>query len=150
MGYDSAVRYLSQINIGRLVAPLDDPRIADFVAQLDAVNGLAERSPGFVWRLKSEGGNATDIPYSNDPLMLVNMSVWESVEALRAFTYLSQHSQVLRERARWFEKAQQPTGCLWWIPEGHVPTVEEGHNRLEHFRKYGPTEHAFWFSRVFD
>lgn len=143
-------RHLAQINIGRLVAPLDHPKIADFVAQLDAVNALADQSPGFVWRLKSESGNATDGPYCHDPLVVVNLSVWQSVEALRAFTYASKHAEVFRDRERWFEKEPRPPGCLWWIPAGHTPTVEEGHERLEHYRKLGATPYAFWFSRVFD
>ncbi len=100
--------HLAQINIGRLVAPLDDPKIAEFVAQLDPVNALADSAPGFVWRLQSDSGNATDIPYSDDPLVIVNMSVWESMEALRDFAYRSDHIRVFRDRAKWFEKAEKP------------------------------------------
>src|SRR5882762_1126507 len=111
--------HLAQINIGRLVAPIDDPKIADFVAQLDEINALAERSPGFVWRLKSDSGNATDIVYSDDPFVILNMSVWESVEALRDYAYGSKHVESLRRRAEWFEKMSKPHYCLWWIPEGH-------------------------------
>src|SRR5271169_3409705 len=99
--------HLAEINIGRLLAPTDDPKIASFVAQLDRINALAEASPGFVWRLKSDSGNATDIDYNGDPLVIVNMSVWESVEALRDYVYASHHIQVFRDRARWFERAGQ-------------------------------------------
>ena len=99
---------LAQINIGRLVAPIDDPRLADFVAQLDPVNQLAEAAPGFVWRLQSDSGNATDVAYGDDPLVIVNMSVWESLAALRDYTYASHHMQVFRERAKWFEKMDRP------------------------------------------
>ena len=141
--------HLAQINIARLVAPLDDPRIADFVAQLDPVNALAESSPGFVWRLKSESGNATDVAYSDDPFVIVNMSVWESVEALKDYVYRSQHIGPLRDRAKWFEKMDRPHYCLWWIPAGHMPTVSEGRERLEHYQKHGATGYAFWFQKVF-
>lgn len=141
--------HLAQINIGRLLAPIEDPRIAGFVAQLDSVNALAEASPGFVWRLQSDSGNATDIAFSDDPLIIVNMSVWESVEALHAFIYQTGHIQVLRERAKWFERPVQPTACLWSIPAGHIPAVAEGAARLEHFRQHGATESAFWFGREF-
>lgn len=141
--------HLAQINIGRLVAPIDDPRIADFVAALDPVNALAEAAPGFVWRLKSDGGNATDIVYSDDPLVIVNMSVWQSMEALKSYVYTGGHTEVLRSRARWFEKMSKPHSCLWWIPEGHMPTVAEGRESLEHYQTNGPTARAFWFSQPY-
>lgn len=141
--------HLAQINIARLVAPIDDPRIADFVAQLDEINALAEQSAGFVWRLKSEGGNATDVVYNEDPLVIVNMSVWESVEALRDYSYMSKHIDVFRRRAEWFEKAAKAHYCLWWVPVGHVPTVAEGRERLEHYQVHGATARAFWFSQRF-
>ena len=140
---------LAQINIGRIVAPVDDPRIADFIAQLAEVNALAERSPGFVWRLKSDSGNATDIVYCEDPFVLVNMSVWESVESLKNFTYGLRHASALRQRANWFEKMALPHYCLWWVPDGHLPTVKEARERLEHYQKHGATPHAFWFSQCF-
>ncbi len=141
--------HLAQINIGRLVAPMDDPRIAGFVSQLEPVNALAERSPGFVWRLQSDSGNAMDIAYSDDPTINVNMSVWESVAALRAFTYQSHHLEVFRQRAQWFEKSAIPIYCLWWIPAGHIPTVAEGRERLEHYQQHGPTPYSFWFQHLF-
>ena len=141
--------HLAQINIARLIAPLDDPRIADFVALLDPVNTLAERSPGFVWRLKSDSGNATDIPYNDDPFVIVNMSVWESIEALKTFVYTGDHMVPFRERARWFEKPGKPHYCLWWVPAGHIPTLAEGRERLERYQKHGATEYAFWFNKLF-
>src|SRR6185437_16531319 len=141
--------WLAQINIGRLVAPPDDPRVADFVNALDEINALAERSPGFVWRLKSDSGNALDIRYRNDPLEALNMSVWESVESLLSYAYNSKHVEFFRRRAEWFEKHAKPHYCLWWVPEGHVPTVAEGIERLEHYREHGATEYAFWFSQRF-
>ena len=141
--------HLAQINIGRLVAPIDDPRIAEFVAQLAPINALAERSPGFVWRLQSDSGNATDIPFNDDPFVMVNMSVWESLAALRDYVYRSQHMQVLRDRARWFEKMDKPHYCLWWIAAGHIPTVAEGRERVEYYQLHGSTPYAFWFSKLF-
>jgi hypothetical protein len=137
---------LAQINIGRLVAPIDDPKIAEFVAQLDEINALADRAPGFVWRLQSNSGNATDIAYSDDPFVIVNMSVWRSIEALREYVYHSDHARVFRERSKWFEKMDKPSYCLWWIPEGHTPTVMEGRERLEHYQQRGATQYSFWFS----
>ena len=141
--------HLAQINIGRLIAPVDDPQIADFVAQLDPVNALADRAAGFVWRLQSGSGNATDIVYNDDPFVLVNMSVWASLESLRAFVYQSHHLQVFRDRAKWFEKMDKPNYCLWWVPIGHIPTVAEGRERLEHYQRHGATPYAFWFSQHF-
>ena len=141
--------HLAQINISRLIAPLDDPRITEFVSQLEPINALADKALGFVWRLQSESGNATDIAYNEDPLVIVNMSVWESIETLREFAYESNHREVFRDRAKWFEKAVKPGYCLWWIPSGHIPTVAEGRERLEHCQKHGATPHSFWFSQPF-
>lgn len=140
---------LAQINISRLLAPLDDPQIAGFVSQLDAINAVADQAPGFVWRLKSESGNATDIAYNDDPFVIVNMSVWNSLEALRDFAYKSDHVKVFRQRASWFEKMSKPSYCLWWIPAGHTPTVAEGRERLEYYQKHGATPYSFWFSQHF-
>jgi len=141
--------HLAQINIGRLVAPIDDPRIAGFVSQLAPINALADRSPGFVWRLQSASGNATGLPYCEDPTIIVNMSVWESMEALRDYVYRSNHLAVFRERAKWFEKMDQPSYCLWWVPAGHIPTVEKGRERLTHYQEHGATAYSFWFSQPF-
>jgi hypothetical protein len=140
---------LAQINIGRLIAPIDDPKIAEFVAQLDPINALADQAPGFVWRLQSGSGNATDIPYNDDPSIMVNMSVWESLEALRNYAYKSDHMRVLRDRAKWFVKMDKPIYCLWWIPACHIPSVAEGRERLEHYQSHGATPYSFWFSQEF-
>ncbi|MBC7927770.1 MAG: DUF3291 domain-containing protein [Bryobacteraceae bacterium] len=140
---------LAQINIGRLLAPIDDPMIAAFVAELDSINMLAEESAGFVWRLKSDSGNATDLPYNDDPLTIVNMSVWTDAEALREFTYKSRHVEVFRQRKHWFETAVIAHYCLWWVPAGHRPSVVEGKERLEHYQRFGPTQQSFWFSHLF-
>ncbi|HEX4229957.1 MAG TPA: DUF3291 domain-containing protein [Bryobacteraceae bacterium] len=141
--------HLAQINIGRLVAPLNDPRIAEFVALLAPINALADQTPGFVWRLQSENGNATEFAYNEDPSIMVNMSVWESVDALRKYVYASQHIGVFRQREKWFEKMDRATYCLWWIPAGHRPTISEGRDRLEHYREHGATPFSFWFSQLF-
>ncbi len=141
--------HLAQINIGRMVAPVDDPRIAGFISQLDSVNALADASPGFVWRLQSDSGNATDIAYNDDPFVHVNMSVWESVETLLDYVYGAEHMKVFRDRAQWFEKMDKPHYCLWWVSDGHIPTVAEGRERLEHYQKYGATPFSFWFSQRF-
>ena len=138
---------LAQINVARLIAPLDDPRTADFVAQLDPINKLAESSPGFVWRLKSESGSAVDIPFGEDPFVIVNMSVWESLDFLSAFTYRSHHAGAFRDRYRWFEKTTTPKYCLWWVAAGHRPTLQEGKRRLEYYLQNGSTATAFSFSQ---
>jgi hypothetical protein len=140
---------LAQINVARLIAPIDNPKIAEFVAQLEPINSLADAAPGFVWRLKSESGNATDIAYNDDPFIIVNMSVWESIQALRDFAYRSDHVRVFRDRIKWFEKMDQPNYCLWWIPASHIPKVAEGRERLEHYQRHGATPYAFWFSQQF-
>jgi hypothetical protein len=141
--------HLAQINIGQLIAPIDDPRIAEFVAGLAPINALAERSPGFVWRLQSDQGNATDIAYNDDPTMLLNMSVWESLESLRDYTYRSEHVEFFRKRAQWFQKLHKPHYCLWWVPAGHIPSVAEGRERMEHYQEHGSTPFSFWFSQYF-
>ena len=141
--------HLAQINIARLIAPIDDPKIAGFVSQLEPINALADQAPGFVWRLKSESGNATDIAYNDDPFIIVNMSVWESIEALRDFAYKSDHRKVFQDRANWFEKMDKPNYCLWWVPAGHKPTVAEGRERLERYQMHGATPYSFWFSQRF-
>jgi hypothetical protein len=140
---------LAQINIGRLIAPVDDPRVAEFVAGLAPINAIADRSPGFVWRLQSDSGNATDIPFSEDPTMLVNMSVCESLEALRNYTYRSEHVEFFRKRANWFQPLNKPHYCLWWVPAGHRPCVAEGRERIEHYQANGSTPFSFWFSQHF-
>ena len=131
--------------MARLLAPIDDPRLAEFVAHLNEINELAERSPGFVWRLRTDSGNATDVVYNDDLFMIVNMSVWHSVEALRDYTYTSKHVEVFRRRAEWFERPAKPHYCLWWVPMGHVPTVAEARKRLEQYQAHGRLRRRFDF-----
>jgi len=141
--------HLAEINIGRLRAPVSDPMIADFVANLDRINALADGSPGFVWRLTGDGNNATDIqPDPTDPLMALNMSVWESPQALGAFVYRSDHQGVMRRRQEWFEKLELFI-ALWWVPAGHRPTVAEGWGKIQTLRRLGPTAEAFTFRTIF-
>jgi hypothetical protein len=137
--------HIAQMNVGRTVAPLDSPALAGFMAALDGINALAEAAPGFVWRLQSDSGNATDIKVSDDPQFIVNMSVWSSVEALFDFVYQSAHTPVMGRRRQWFEKPAEAYQVLWWVPAGHRPTVEEGLARLDYLRRLGPTAHAFTF-----
>ena len=141
--------HIAQINIARMLAPIDDPLMADFVAQLPPVNALAEQSPGFVWRLQSEGGDATSIKVYDDQMIIINLTVWESVHALREYVYKGDHHAVLRERKRWFEKFDGLYYVLWWIPAGHLPSPEEGKERLDYMRQHGETSHAFSFKRLF-
>lgn len=141
--------YLAQINIGRMLAPLDDPLMGGFVARLDTINALADASPGFVWRFQTAEGNATAIRPYDDERILVNFSVWTSLEALTAFVYASAHRPVMQRRRQWFERTDAPYMALWWVPEGHIPSVEEARERLEHLRGHGPTPIAFSFQQPF-
>lgn len=140
---------LAQINVGRLKAPVDHPMIADFKNNLDRINALAEQQPGFVWRLTGEGNDATDIqPKPDDPLFAVNMSVWTDVASLGAFVYRTAHVEIMRRRREWFE-LMETYMCLWWVPAGHTPTVEEGMAALERLERHGPTAEAFTFRTPF-
>ena len=141
--------HLAQINIARMLAPLDDPMMAEFVNHLPPINALAEQSPGFVWRLQSDSGDATSIKAYDDEMIIINLTVWESQEALRDFVYKSDHYRFLRERKRWFEKFDGPYYTMWWIPAGHIPSPEESRQRLEHYREHGDSEYAFSFKHVF-
>ena len=140
--------HLAQCNVARLKAPIDAPETADFVAALDAINALAETSCGFVWRLQDDTGNATSIQAFDDEMMIVNLSVWESVETLSDFTYRSAHKDVLRRRREWFEACGDASVVLWWIPTGSTPSVEDAQSRLALLRRDGPTARAFTFHTV--
>jgi len=140
---------LAQINIGRMRAPLASPVMADFVAQLDAINALADGSPGFVWRLTGEGNDATSLRPFDDDFIIVNMSVWESLEDLRTYVYKSAHAAVMRRRREWFEQFGSTYVALWWVDAGHLPTVGEAKQRLAHLEAHGPTAHVFTFKQPF-
>ena len=141
---------LAQVNMGRFRAPIESAVMEGFRNQLDPINALADASPGFVWRLQTEDGNATAIrPDAEDELMAINLSVWETLEALQQFVYKSRHLHVLRGRQEWFEPMQGPILALWWIPAGHVPTVAEARERLQFLEEHGPTAHSFTFRTPF-
>lgn len=141
--------HLAQINIARFKAPIDSPLIGGFVEMLDPVNAIADVAPGFVWRLQTDEGNATSIHAFDDDLILVNMSVWESVEELNAFVYRSRHFEVFGRRREWTEHMERAYLALWWIPAGTIPTVEEGKRRLDLLIERGPTPEAFTLKRSF-
>ena len=141
---------LAQVNIGQLSAPVESPQIAEFVAALDPINRLADTSPGFVWRLQTAEGNATAIHSFDDELIISNMSVWESIEALRAFVYTTAHTGIMRRRREWFETYVTSYMALWWVPAGHRPTIEEAKERLAALDRDGPTPFAFTFRQPFD
>ena len=144
-----AAHHLAQVNIATLLAPLDGPELAGFVAQLEPINALADRSPGFIWRLQTEDGDATAIrPYADDRVM-VNLSVWASFEALRTFVYATRHLEVMRHRRQWFSRMADPYLALWWVPAGTIPTVAEAKERLELLARQGPTAGAFTFRAPF-
>ena len=138
---------LAQFNIARMLAPIDSPVMAGFVSQLPVINELADCSSGFVWRLQTAEGDATAVRIYDDPLIIVNMSVWESIDSLRNFAYKSAHAGPLRDRLQWFERPKEAHLCMWWIPAGHIPTVEEGRDRLAFRRAHGDTPVAFSFAK---
>ena len=144
-----AAHHIAQLNVGILLAHRDDPMIADFMAALDPINAIADASPGFVWRLETPEGNATALRPFGDDRILVNMSVWESIETLDEFTYRTAHTDVMRRRREWFERFQGRYMVLWWIPAGHIPTTEEARERLETLERDGPTSVAFTFRERF-
>lgn len=142
--------HLAQANIARLLAPLDAPQLAGFVARLDEINALADDSPGFVWRLQTPEGDATQLRVFPDDSILVTMSVWTSLEALQAFVYRSRHVELLRQRAQWFERLGEPSYAIWWIRAGTLPTVTDARQRLEHMAAHGSTREAFVFHRPYE
>lgn len=134
---------LAQVNIARLKFPLDSPELKDFVDGLDPVNAVADAADGFIWRLQSETGNATDVSVFGDEWLILNMSVWRDTNALTAFMYQGQHRELLGRRYEWFERVQEVMSTQWWVERGHRPTVQEAEDRLLHVREHGPTPRAF-------
>ncbi|MFB2773063.1 DUF3291 domain-containing protein [Pelatocladus sp. BLCC-F211] len=142
--------HLAQVNTAILRTPLDTPEMADFVAQINRVNAIADADPGFVWRLRSEGADdATSIRAFEDERILITLTVWKSLEALLNYVYRSDHASIMRDRRRWFEKSDQPNLALWWIPAGHTPNIAEAKERLEILQLYGSTPQAFSFNKPF-
>ncbi len=140
---------IAQLNIARMIAALEDPVMQEFVAALEPVNALADGSEGFVWRLQDDAGDATSIQGFDDPSLLVNLSVWKSIDALRDFVYRSGHLEFLKAKKQWFKPMATPSQVVWWIPKGHTPTIEEAKKRLETLARDGPTQQAFTLSRPF-
>jgi hypothetical protein len=139
---------LAQLNIAEMKAPLDAPSMADFVANLDRINALAEAAPGFVWRLQSDGGDATAFRPLGEQV-LVNLSVWNDVPALSQYVYRSAHVEIMRRRRDWFDRMRSAHMVLWWVPSGHRPTIDEAIGRLEHLRANGPSPTAFTFAQAY-
>lgn len=146
---DMAKYHLAQLNIAHAVDDIESQTMAPFVALLDEINALAESSPGFVWRLKDEAGNATSIDVFGDPRIIVNMSVWENTEPLMSFVYKSAHTPVMARRRDWFDVMTDAYQVLWWIEEGTEPTQDDAKERLEHLRKHGASPFAFTFKSRF-
>jgi len=141
--------HLAQVNIARFRLPIEDPVNVDFVQNLDRVNTIADAQPGFVWRMKGEGNSATDVKAFDDPNVVINMSVWSDMESLAAFAYRNaEHRKIMARRKEWFEKIDVYL-ALWWIPEGHLPTIDEAKAKLELIARLGPTKDAFTFGRPF-
>src|SRR5258706_6676653 len=139
---------LAQLNIALMKEPLESPRMTDFVANLDGINALAESSPGFVWRLQTEEGDATALrPLGENTL--VNVSVWKDVASLNHYVYKTAHVEVMRRRKEWFQRMSQAYVVLWWVAKGHRPAAEEPIERLELLRKHGPTPAAFTYPQAF-
>jgi hypothetical protein len=140
--------HIAQINVARMLHPLDDPRMAEFVDNLERINAIADASPGFVWRLQDEAGDATSFrPLAPD--LLINMSVWQTIDDLRAYVYGTDHADFLKNALNWFYKPDEARLALWWAPAGTIPAVEDGLERIERLRADGPTEFAFSFKQRF-
>ncbi|CDF84996.1 hypothetical protein PKB_3657 [Pseudomonas knackmussii B13] len=141
--------HLAQVNIARARAPMDHPLMRGFVEQLAPINALAEASPGFVWRLQTEEGDATSIQAFDDPQIIVNLSLWDSLEALRDYVYAGPHLELLKQRKEWMEKVDGPSLALWWLPAGQLPTLEDARRALQSLAERGSTAEAFSFARPF-
>ena len=140
--------HLAQLNVGRFRHPTDDPRMAEFMDNLDRVNALAERSPGFIWRLMGDNNNATGFRIADD--MAVNLSVWETARDLENYVFRTVHAQFYRKRAQWFELMDRPHMVFWWVEDGHRPSLDEAHGCLKHYEENGPSDFAFGWAEVID
>jgi len=141
--------HLAELNVGRLIAPVDDLRVGEFMANLDKINGLAKRMPGFVWMMEGAAGTGnTDSAIDGDPQFIPNLSVWESVETLETFVWGTIHKQFYQRRQEWFEVLSDMHFVMWWVPVGHQPTLDEALARLEHLRAHGDSDHAFGWAHL--
>jgi hypothetical protein len=141
--------HLAQVNIGKILAPMDSPQMAGFKNNLDRINSLAEKSEGFVWRLKDDSNNATSIKVFDDDFIIINMSVWKNMESLYQYVYQSDHSNYLKRRKEWFEKMPEMYMALWYVPELHIPNSSEATERLFYLRKNGESPFAFGFKNKY-
>lgn len=141
--------HLAQLNVARWAVDPTSPAAADFFANLERINALADSSPGFVWRLQTEDGDATGIRAFDDPLLLVNLSTWKDIGSLKAYVYRSGHAAIMRRRQEWFVRLDERHTVLWWVPAGHEPTVAEAEDKLTQLRTEGPTSEAFDFRDPF-
>ncbi len=141
--------HLAQFNSAQMRFPLNDPKMIGFTSQLESINALAEKADGFIWRLQDDEGNATSLRVFDNDMILVNMSVWQSVEALYQYSYYSDHAKVFKQRKDWFDKIDKHDMALWWIPQGHTPSLEEAKEKLELIRLKGPSAEAFTFKERF-
>lgn len=143
--------HLAELNVGRLVAPTDDPRVADFMNNLDRINGLGKRMPGFVWMMEGSGepgtGN-TEVKLDGDPLFVANLTVWEDYDSLKTFVYQTLHKKFMDRKAEWFEALADEHFVMWWVPAGHTPTIDEALARLDHLKQHGDSDHAFGWSHM--
>lgn len=142
--------HLAQVNVAKMLEPLNSPVMADFVNNLDVINALAEQSEGFIWRLKDDQNSAVSIKAFDDDLMIINMSVWKNAESLFNYVYKSNHLSVFKRKSEWFTRMTNMHMAMWYIPNSHVPTPAEAIDRLEHIRQHGETPHAFTFKKRFD
>lgn len=141
--------HLAQINIGRMLGLRGDPKVQGFFDALDEINALADRSPGFVWRLIGDGPDATDLQPTADPYLLINMSVWTDADSLFDYVYRSAHTRVMAQRRQWLERFDSSYHCLWWIPAGSTPSTNDGFAKLWHLDRFGPSPQAFTFKSRF-
>ena len=141
--------HLAQLNIGTTKYLMDAPEMADFANNLDRINGIAEKTDGFVWRLQDDSGNATGIHVFDDPHQLVNLSVWSSIDALKQFMFQTQHKDFMARRNEWFQPLKEHTYVLWWVEEGHIPSIDEALQKLDWLRKHGESVEAFTFRKTF-
>lgn len=140
---------LAQVNVARVIAPLADPAMADFVANLEPINALADASPGFVWRFQTDAGDATAVRPYDDDRVIINFSVWEDLESLRAFVYRGSHGAIMKRRREWFERVTDAYSAIWWVPAGHVPSLAEAVARMDLLKRSGPSPDAFTFQSAY-
>ena len=141
--------HIAQVNVAQAKADMESELMRGFVSRLDEINALADRADGFIWRLQEDSGSATAIRVFDDPLLLINMSVWANLEALKHYVYKSLHVELIKDREAWFNKMGESHQALWWISAGHIPSPEEARKKLEYIRKNGSSAEAFTFAKPY-